>query len=83
MRTSSATTGAARRRGGSAAWYPDRVTSLTVLSTPHPAAMIKSFRTSRQGLKSWYMGFFQLPLLPEVAARRTLAKSLADEPAAR
>jgi len=63
---------------GVAAWYPDRVTSLTVLSTPHPAAMFKSFRTSRQGLKSWYMGFFQLPLLPEVAARRVLAKSLAE-----
>lgn len=69
--------------GGTQAWgvaglYPERVTSLTVLSTPHPAAMMKSFRTSRQGLKSWYMGFFQLPLLPEVVARRALAKSLAE-----
>ena len=69
--------------GGTQAWgvaglYPERVTSLTVLSTPHPAAMMKSFRTSRQGLKSWYMGFFQLPLLPEVVARRALTKSLAE-----
>ncbi|HSU37231.1 MAG TPA: alpha/beta fold hydrolase [Propionibacteriaceae bacterium] len=69
--------------GGTQAWgvaglYPERVTSLTVLSTPHPAAMMKSFRTSRQGLKSWYVGFFQLPLLPEVVARRVLAKSLAE-----
>ena len=69
--------------GGAQAWgvaglHPDRVTSLTVLSTPHPAAMMKSFRTSSQGLKSWYMGFFQLPLLPEVVARRALAKSLTD-----
>jgi len=69
--------------GGTQAWgvaglYPERVTSLTVLSTPHPAAMMKSFRTSSQGLKSWYVGFFQLPLLPEVVARRVLAKSLAE-----
>ena len=43
---------------------------------PHPAAMIKSFRTSTQGLKSWYMGLFQLPALPELLAGKTLAKSL-------
>jgi pimeloyl-ACP methyl ester carboxylesterase len=40
--------------------------------------MMKSFRTSSQGLKSWYVGFFQLPLLPEVVARRALAKGLAE-----
>jgi pimeloyl-ACP methyl ester carboxylesterase len=61
-----------------AAWHPDRVVSLTVLSTPHPAAFLKALLTSRQGLLSWYVGLFQLPALPELRARRTLAKSLRD-----
>jgi pimeloyl-ACP methyl ester carboxylesterase len=63
---------------GVAAWQPDRVSSLTVISTPHPAALFKSFYTSKQGLRSWYMGLFQLPALPEWLARRTLRKSLLD-----
>jgi pimeloyl-ACP methyl ester carboxylesterase len=37
---------------------------------PHPAAFIKSFATSRQGLASWYMYFFQLPRIPEWSMRR-------------
>lgn len=61
---------------GVAGWSPDRVASLTALSTPHPAAFLKSLWSSKQGLLSWYMGFFQLPALPESLARRTLAKSL-------
>jgi pimeloyl-ACP methyl ester carboxylesterase len=63
---------------GAAGWYPDRVASLTVLSTPHPVAFVKSLWTSKQGLLSWYMALFQLPALPEAVARRTLAKSLQD-----
>ena len=63
---------------GAAGWHPDRVASLTVLSTPHPAALLKSLLTSRQVLQSWYMAFFQLPALPERLAQRTLAKSLRD-----
>lgn len=65
--------------GGAVAWlvagnHPDRVASLTVLSTPHPAAMARSFNGLRgfdQLRRSWYMGAFQLPWLPErfVAAR--------------
>ena len=54
---------------GAAGWHPDRVASLTVLSTPHPAAFLKALRTSKQGLLSWYMGLFQLPALPEALAR--------------
>jgi pimeloyl-ACP methyl ester carboxylesterase len=56
--------------GGMAAWavaglHPARVASLTVLSTPHPAALGWSFTHSGQALRSWYMAFFQLPWLPE------------------
>ena len=67
--------------GGVQAWgvaglHPDRVASLTSLSTPHPAAAIEAVRTSDQGLKSWYMGAFQLPVLPELLALATLRSSL-------
>jgi pimeloyl-ACP methyl ester carboxylesterase len=47
------------------AWHPDRVRTLTVLSTPHPAAMTRSLVRSDQVLRSYYMGLFQLPVLPE------------------
>ncbi len=56
--------------GGGVAWglasrNPERVKSLTVLSTPHPGAMATAARKSTQGLKSWYMFAFQLPRIPE------------------
>lgn len=65
-----------------AAWYPDRVRTLTALSVPHPAAMARAMVTSNQALRSSYMGVFQLPLLPErlllaghgAALRRTLSR---------
>jgi pimeloyl-ACP methyl ester carboxylesterase len=63
---------------GAADWHSDRVATLTVLSTPHPAAFVKSLLTSKQGLLSWYMAFIQLPALPEALVRRTLAKSLVE-----
>jgi pimeloyl-ACP methyl ester carboxylesterase len=47
------------------AWHPDRVRTLTVLSVPHPGAMAKALVTSDQGLRSLYVGLFQLPLVPE------------------
>jgi pimeloyl-ACP methyl ester carboxylesterase len=46
-------------------WHPDRVRTLSALSVPHPAAMARAMVTSDQGLRSYYMGLFQLPLLPE------------------
>jgi pimeloyl-ACP methyl ester carboxylesterase len=47
------------------AWHPGRVRTLTALSVPHPAAMARAMVTSDQALRSYYMGLFQLPLLPE------------------
>lgn len=57
--------------GGAVAWslagrHPDRLASLTVLSTPHPRAMSKALTTSDQLLRSWYVGAFQVPMVPEV-----------------
>lgn len=67
--------------GGAVAWaaagrFPERIASLVVLSTPHPAALTRSFTTSSQGLRSWYMAFFQLPVLPELLLRHGLRRSL-------
>jgi pimeloyl-ACP methyl ester carboxylesterase len=63
--------------GGGIAWtlagaYPERVASLTVLSTPHPAAVRQAIASAPwQFAHSSYLLFFQLPRLPErVLARR-------------
>ena len=48
-----------------AAYAPERLATLTALSVPHPAGFQKAVLTSRQGLASWYMFFFQLPRIPE------------------
>ena len=83
--------------GGMIAWRlaqraPERLRSLTVLSTPHPAAFGEAFRESDQLRRSWYMGTFQLPWLPErllggprlaaTLARMGLPGHLADQYAA-
>jgi pimeloyl-ACP methyl ester carboxylesterase len=47
------------------AWHPERVRTLTAVSVPHPGAMAKAMVTSDQALRSYYMGLFQVPLLPE------------------
>jgi len=56
--------------GGAVAWSlatraPHRLSGLTVLSTPHPAAMRGALVRGTQGIRSAYMGLFQLPRLPE------------------
>jgi pimeloyl-ACP methyl ester carboxylesterase len=48
-----------------AARRPDLLRSLTALSVPHPAAFVRAVVTSSQGLRSWYVAYFQLPWLPE------------------
>ena len=57
--------------GAAVAWwtavsYPDRVERLVVLNVPHPVVM-KKFASHNFGQmrQSWYIGFFQLPWLPE------------------
>ena len=65
------------------AWHPERVRSLTVLSTPHPGGLLRALGTSTQGLQSAYIAFFQLPVVPEAlllprggaALRRALLRS--------
>lgn len=49
-----------------AAHEPDLLNSLTAISVPHPSAFLRALVTSRQGIASWYMYFFQLPWVPEL-----------------
>jgi pimeloyl-ACP methyl ester carboxylesterase len=65
--------------GGAVAWqtagrYPDRLRTLTVASTPHPAAFTSALSagggrggTGDQAQRSSYMEFFQQPEVPEQA----------------
>jgi len=64
--------------GAAVAWtvaglHPDRVKTLTAVSVPHPAAMMKAMVKSDQLLKSYYMLLFQLPFVPELIATRRAA----------
>jgi pimeloyl-ACP methyl ester carboxylesterase len=57
--------------GGLVAWQtaidrPGVVDQLAVLNAPHPSAFERALRSNpRQLARSWYVGFFQLPGLPE------------------
>jgi len=67
-----------------AMWHPQRVRRLAILNLPHPARMWRGLRTLRQLRKSWYMFFFQLPLLPEwLMSPRRLRRALRYTPARR
>lgn len=61
--------------GGNIAWAlaiarPELVQRLIALNIPHPALFAAAIgRNWRQTLRSWYIGFFQLPWLPELAIR--------------
>lgn len=57
--------------GGAVAWtfaytYPQMLSQLIVLNLPHPAKFAEGLRTPQQLLKSWYIGLFQIPVLPEL-----------------
>ena len=56
--------------GGIVAWHlasahPERVATLTAVSTPHPRAFVESIVRSDQMLHSWYMLALQAPKVPE------------------
>jgi pimeloyl-ACP methyl ester carboxylesterase len=80
--------------GGAVAWaiaatHPDRVRSLSVLSTPYPSAITRVALSSTQLLKSWYMGMFQVPyaaewlLTPQRRGWRAIMRGLPQEAKAR
>ncbi|WP_370891074.1 alpha/beta fold hydrolase [Janibacter sp. GXQ6167] len=60
--------------GGALAWtfasrHPERIATLTVLSTPHPAAMMWAMKHADQKKRSAYMLFFAIPILPAFVMR--------------
>jgi pimeloyl-ACP methyl ester carboxylesterase len=57
--------------GGIVAWLtalgaPQVVDRLVILNAPHPARFAEALRTPGQWLRSSYIAFFQLPVLPEL-----------------
>ncbi len=51
---------------GAALFAPQRLKKLAILNVPHPEVLFSTLRSNpRQMLKSWYIGFFQIPWLPE------------------
>ncbi len=57
--------------GGIIAWYlamrePARVRKLVILNAPHPLRYLRELRKGRQLLRSFYVGLFQIPVLPEL-----------------
>lgn len=67
--------------GGAIAWhfvyrYPSQVDRLIILNLPHPAKFSQGLRTWRQLARSWYIFFFQLPLLPELLLQANLQRAM-------
>jgi epoxide hydrolase 4 len=64
--------------GGAVAWtvahlYPQRVAALVAMNCPPPRVLGEHLlRSPRQLRKSWYIFFFQVPLLPERFVRRSM-----------
>jgi pimeloyl-ACP methyl ester carboxylesterase len=57
--------------GGVVAWrlagqHPDRVATLTAVSTPHPRAFARALVAGTQALRSAYIPVFRIPRLPEL-----------------
>lgn len=63
--------------GAAVAWsvasiYPHLLKKLIILNVPHPGVMMRAFSNLdfAQITKSWYIGFFQLPAVPEAILSR-------------
>ena len=52
-----------------AMWHPDRLDRLAILNAPHPARYSRAMKRPAQLLRSSYIFFFQVPLLPEALLR--------------
>lgn len=50
--------------------YPKLVLTYTALSVPHPAAFARAMKGRSQRRRSRYMAVFNIPVLPELAARK-------------
>lgn len=50
--------------------HPKQVLTYTALSVPHPAAFARAMKGRSQRRRSRYMAVFNIPVLPELAARK-------------
>lgn len=60
--------------GGLLAWHvahrhPELLSHLAILNCPHPGWFARIKQYPRQWLRSWYILFFQIPVLPELIGR--------------
>jgi pimeloyl-ACP methyl ester carboxylesterase len=68
--------------GGIVAWWtalrhPEKVDRLGILNAPHPVAFRRHIGSHlSQLMKSWYVFYFQVPVLPELGLRRRNWRSL-------
>jgi epoxide hydrolase 4 len=68
--------------GGGVAWttaglYPERVQALVAMNCPPPRVLVAHLlRSPAQLRKSWYVFFFQLPVLPERFVSQNMPKTL-------
>ena len=74
--------------GGAVAWatagfHSEAVDRLVILNAPHPRVFIEHLKSPRQLARSWYMGFFQLPYLPELLGKRVFPQQLPEAERAR
>ncbi len=61
--------------GGMVAWslasrHPELVERLVIMNAGHPRLLARKLRKPDQMKKSWYVFFFQLPVLPELYVKR-------------
>jgi epoxide hydrolase 4 len=69
--------------GGAIAWHlaahhANKLERVIILDCPHPALMARALSTNPvQRRRSWYMFFFQLPLLPELWLKKNDGENLA------
>jgi pimeloyl-ACP methyl ester carboxylesterase len=54
---------------GLSALAPERVASAVTMAVPHPLRFLGALSSPTQLRRSWYMAFFQAPLVPERAIR--------------
>ena len=75
--------------GGVVGWHfamchPEMLERLAILNAPHPLHFLRALATPGQLARSWYIGFFQLPWIPEavLSARNfsVLRQMLARDP---
>jgi len=69
--------------GAALAWMlaierPQLINRLVILNLPHPVCFMRELRRFPQMFKSWYMLFFQIPLLPEYVLGRGGGRATAN-----